>query len=68
MDRTQTYATTLDKYLKRRGVAAAELAQAIGVDPAQISRWRRGAVPGLIHALRLQEVTRGAVKAKDWMP
>lgn len=67
MDQTQPE-TTLDRYLKARRLSGAELARKIGVDPAQISRWRRGAVPGLIHALRIQEVTRGAVKAKDWMP
>lgn len=59
--------TPLSDYLKKTGITQVELAKTIGVAQGQVSDWASGVRrPGLDHALRLEEATRGAVPAKSW--
>lgn len=60
---------TLREYLDNRcGLSARELADAIGVQRAQISQWRNGRngrQPGAAYAVAIERATGGAVSRQE---
>lgn len=59
---------TLEKYRQRQGLRISQLAVALEVDRTTIWRWLTGArIPTPQMILRIQEWSRGAVRANDWI-
>ena len=55
----------LQQWLRREERSASWLARRLGVSPAAVWHWLNGAHPSLIHALAIELVTRGEVRARD---
>src|SRR3954452_2764661 len=51
-DHEKPFAAWLDATMKKRGLTQAELARAVGVADAQVSRWRRGQVVPTVRYLQ----------------
>src|SRR3954465_9634727 len=51
-DEEKPFAVWLDATMKNRGLSQAELARAVGVADAQVSRWRRGQVVPTVRYLQ----------------
>src|SRR3954470_23775425 len=51
-DHEKPFAAWLDATMKNRGLTQAELARAVGVADAQVSRWRRGQVVPTVRYLQ----------------
>src|SRR3954465_9475199 len=51
-DEEKPFAVWLDATMKNRGLSQAELARAVGVADAQMSRWRRGQVVPTVRYLQ----------------
>lgn len=57
----------LKQYLKSKHLTQADFAAKLGVTQSRVSEWLTGKRrPGLDMALRIQQVTRGKVKAAVW--
>lgn len=62
-------AMTLAEYMTLRGLRDHEMANVLGLSREQISRIRRGvSKPSLDVALRIEEITRGAVRPVSFAP
>lgn len=57
----------LAQYLDTKGISQTEFASRIGVTQVAVSRYVSGdRTPSLRLILRIEKVTKGAVKPKDW--
>lgn len=57
----------LGDFLKENGMTKIFFAKKIGVNPTHLSRWINGkTVPRIDYILKIEEATKGEVKAKDW--
>lgn len=60
--------TTLQMWMRDNGHRDKDIAEALGVDPSTISRWRTGVqTPPLWAAVRIEEMTKGEVKPAVFM-
>lgn len=59
----------LEEYFKKYGVMKSIFAKKIGVSPTAIQNMLKGQIPRLDRALKIEEITDGAVSAtlKDWV-
>lgn len=58
----------LGTYLKEEGTSQRAFAEMIGADPSVVSRFiARTARPGLDLAVKIEDVTGGAVPARSWV-
>lgn len=59
---------TLQEYLEKRDLTEAEFAQIIGKNQTTVGRYKRGTLmPRPSTIVKIEEVTKGAVKFKDWV-
>lgn len=60
--------TPLNEWLLVSGVSIGELARGCGVERNTVKAWKRGtALPSLVCAVLLQQVTKGGVPVASWM-
>lgn len=57
---------TLLKYRQAKNLTQAEAAEMLRVGIRSIRRWENGGVPTGATMLRIQTVSKGAIKLKDW--
>ncbi|MBS1725051.1 MAG: helix-turn-helix transcriptional regulator [Armatimonadetes bacterium] len=58
---------TLDDYLKSKGIRPTDFAASLSVPPSTVARWLKGSrKPRLEFLLRIQAITKGAVKPSDF--
>lgn len=58
----------LKEYRKTHGVKQAEIARTLGITQSRVSELENGGTPSLDLALRIEELTGGAVRPGDWIP
>lgn len=59
---------TLSEYLTQQKMSQRQIAGALGVHPAQVTRWTKGTLlPSLEMVARIEAATGGQVRADDWM-
>lgn len=59
---------TLSEYLRRKGIAHRDLADAIGVIPFSVYRYARGRMPNADIMRKIWKATNGSVEPNDWFP
>ena len=58
----------LDRYMALTGLKDSKLAARLGVEAVTVYRWRMGrTTPSLKLIARLEQVTEGAVRFRDWL-
>lgn len=58
----------LERYMQLTGVKDHQIAARLGVESVTVYRWRMGrTTPSLRLIARLEKVTEGAVRFKDWL-
>lgn len=62
-DEENRFTAWLNMMMQQRGFSQAELARAVGVGDAQVSRWRRGQVVPTVHSLQRLADTFGVPRA-----
>lgn len=57
----------LNSYMKRNKITIRRLSERLGVADATVFHWVHGTTkPGVVLAIRLEKLTRGAVSVYDW--
>lgn len=57
---------TLAQYLEQHAMTAQRFAASAGIDPGTVSRLLTGQVPRADTALKIHDITGGAVTLEDW--
>lgn len=60
---------TLDQYLRKTNTTSREFADVVRVSIFAVHKWRRSArIPRSLFIKRIEHMTSGKVKPKDWYP
>lgn len=58
----------LKDFLNRNNISGVEFARILGTTQPRLVKWLSGmGRPGLDHAVKIEELTLGVVKVKDWL-
>lgn len=59
---------TVSEFIEKKNLSLSEFAQMIGVSVGIVRLWEcRGVSPKLVHAIRINRITRGKVKMVDML-